>query len=234
MKKITFTTILSFIFLAISSLTAYLTRNIAFNSWQMLIIGIFILIGSAILAIFGRKSSKGDKSPNMFVNVICYILSSVALGFCIRAWYIFRGFNNSLLIMMLVSFLCIWYLWIYYALSKIPLFEKHPLLFMILFIALSIIIYVIVIVKTKTTFVSTFGFYMIIEIAFIFAMLADADNYSEFLRNITLSTYSVFVVAIIIALILLAAEGGDFDFDFSLDFDFPSKKKKNSPEDRLM
>ena len=106
MKKITFTTILSFIFLAISSLTAYLTRNISIDSWKMLIIGVFILIGSAILAIFGRRDSKGLKNPNVFVNIICYILSSIALGFCIRAWYIFRGFNNSLLITSLEDLSC--------------------------------------------------------------------------------------------------------------------------------
>ncbi len=235
MKKITFTTILSFIYLAISSITAYVLKYACNDTWVSLGTGVGILLLSAVLACFGRKDQKEVKNPNLAVNIICYLLSGVALGFCIRAWHIFRGFDNSIWILLLASFLAVWLLWIYYALSKLPIFENHPVILMILFIVLSLAAYIVVVINTKTTFISTVGFYLIIELAFIFAMLADADNYSEFIRNITLSTYSVFVVAIIIAIILLAGEGADLDFDFSIDgIDLPSGKKNNKADDRLI
>ena len=63
--------------------------------------------------------------------------------------------------------------------------------------------------STKTSFVSTFGYYMIIEAAFILALCDSSNNYLELFRNITLSSYSVFIVAIIIALLMLET---DFDF----------------------
>ena len=80
-------------------------------------------------------------------------------------------------------------------------------------LAITVIIYFILVCAVKTTFLSTFGYYLIIEFAFIFAMCADADAISELLFNITVSTYSVFIVAIIIAICMFAGDGFDLPID---------------------
>ncbi len=55
---------------------------------------------------------------------------------------------------------------------------------------------------------------MIIELAFIFAMSLEVNTKEELVRNLTLSTYSVFIVAIIAAVVIVAAAaGGDCDCD---------------------
>ena len=59
---------------------------------------------------------------------------------------------------------------------------------------------------------------MIIELAFIFAMSLDVNNKRELIRNIALSTYSVFIVAIIAGVVIIAAlAGGDCDCDCGAD-----------------
>ena len=68
--------------------------------------------------------------------------------------------------------------------------------------------------NTKTTYVSTFGYYMLIEMAFIYAMCLEASTWQELVRNLTLSTYSVFGVAVVVGVfVLIAAGGGDADCD---------------------
>ena len=84
----------------------------------------------------------------------------------------------------------------------------------ILYVIISAVIYFIVVAKAETTYVSTFGYYMIIELAFIFAMSLEVNSREELIRNLALSTYSVFIVAIIAAVfIIIAALGGDCDCD---------------------
>jgi hypothetical protein len=50
---------------------------------------------------------------------------------------------------------------------------------------------------------------MIIEIAFIFAMCLYQRTTKELFRDVVISTYSVLIVAIIIALIMLGADSLD-------------------------
>ena len=221
MKKVAIVSVLSFVFLLIASIVECILSTAQFSSaWAPLIIGVVILSASGIVAIFGKEK--------VFINVLCFIISGVALGFCIRAWYIFRCFNNNLGVLILVSLCCILYLWIVFALSKLNFAGNHPCLFIVIVMVVSLIIYVCLVAFTKTTYVSTLGYYMIIEIAFLFAMFASVDDGFELFRNVTLSTYSVLVVAIIIAIMILS-ESADFDFSFDFDLsgaDFGSNAKK--------
>ena len=208
MKKIGFVSVFSFVFLLISSLVAYFLGKINFSTvWFPLTIGVCILILSGGLAFFAKN--------NMILNSVCYLLSGVALGFCIRGWYIYRGFNNPIWILTIVSLFCVAYLWIIFGLSKIPCCYKHPKLFILVVLLLSLFGYILLVALTKTTYISTFGYYMIIEIAFLFAMFNSSDNFYELFRKVTLSTYSVFVVAVIIIISIVSGEG-DFDLDFEL------------------
>ena len=215
-KKVCLVTLFSSIFLLLSSISAYFLKYVTFpDAWTPLLIGFGLLIISGIIAVISKKV--------YFFNYICFIISGVALGFCINAWYIFRGFNNSLFLMCIIALLSSLYIVIFYLFSRIKIFNSHPNIFSILFVLILLIIYVFVIIYTKTTFMSTFGYYMIIEIAFTFAMFVEVQNNKQLFRNIVLSTFSVVIVGIIIAIIMA---GGDLDIDGSFfDIDLNNKKK---------
>ncbi len=219
MKKITIVSILSIIFLIGCSIIEYILRNHYFERHSTpLIIGIGLLIISGIIALFSKK--------DIVFNIICYIINSIALGFCLRSWYMFRGFNNDLWITLLVSLSCVIYLLVFYFLLFIPFFNKYFKVYIWLFFALTLIIYVIVVATSKTTFVSTFGYFVIVEISFIFAMCRTHENFEDIFYNITLSSYSVLIVAIIMLLIMLECDSID-GFDFGGDVPSITSPKEN-------
>lgn len=209
MKKTSIVSFASFVFLLLCSSVAVLMENVFESAVSALSTGVVILILSGIIAFIIRE--------RIIINMICFLLSSVAIGILIRAWYINRGFENSFGAVCMVSLATVLYLWIFFALSKIPFIHKSKAAYAVLcvlYAVLSVVFYIVVMLNTETTFVSTFGFYMIIELAFIFAMSLEVNTKEELVRNLTLSTYSVFIVAIIAAVVIVAAAaGGDCDCD---------------------
>lgn len=210
MKKITLVSAASFLFLMICSIVARFTKGLFFGQKMVLplIIGIAILAVSGIIALIVRENTK--------VNVFCFILSAVAMGFIIRAWYILRNLDNSIFTTLLISLGAVVYLWIYFALIRIPVVRESAgvtVAVSALYVIISIVIYVLLVLKTETSFVSTVGYYAFIELSFIFAMSFEVNNNEELMRNLTLSTYSVFVVAAIVGVIALMAAAGDGDCD---------------------
>ncbi len=200
MKKITYVSVISLIFLLTASATTILLESASFDkAHQPLLIGIGLLIASGIVAMFAEK--------RIVLNILCILVSATSLGFCIRAWYIFRGFDNSFLTMALVSLACIASLWLIYALTLIPFVDRHLHVFFWVIISLGVIGYVLVVIFTQTTFVSTYGYYMIIEIAFTATFLSESNDFASTVRETTIATYSVVVVAAIIAVMMLS--GGD-------------------------
>ncbi len=207
MKKVGLVSLFSFIFLCISSTVAYLLKFVNNNAPVIYAIaGVLLLVISGIFAIFAKK----DK----FFNIACSAISAFALGFLIKAWYILRGFNNPLWVMLLVSLAAVAYLWLFFLLTKIPCFKRRVGLFAVLFVIISFIAYLAVVFTTKTTYVSTFGYYMIVELAFIFAMCKSSTEPSDLIRALTVSTYSVFAVAVIV--IVMIVLDGDFDLDLDI------------------
>lgn len=213
MKKISIVSFASFVFLFLCSAVAVLMKNVFDSAISALAVGVVILIVSGVIAFVVRE--------RMIINMICFLLSSVAMGILIRAWYINRVFENSFGTVCMVSLATVLYLWVFFALSKIPFIHKSKAAYTVLcalYAVLSIVFYFVVMLNTETTFVSTFGFYMIIELAFIFAMSLEVNTKEELVRNLTLSTYSVFIVAIIAAVVIIAAAaGGDCDCDCGAD-----------------
>ena len=210
MKKITLVSLASFIFLMICSFVARFTKGL-FSGYKMtlpLIIGIVILAVSGIIALIIRENTR--------VNVFCFILSAIAMGFIMRAWYILRNLDNSIFITALISLGAVVYLWIYFALIRIPVIKESAgatVAVSALYGIISIVVYILLVLKTETNFVSTVGYYAFIELSFIFAMSFEVNNNEELMRNLTLSTYSVFVVAAIVGVIALMAAAGDGDCD---------------------
>ena len=234
MKRISIVSLASFIFLMISSVVALATKIIFTDAVYALAAGCITLIISGVLALIIRE--------NVAVNVVCFFISSVAMGMLIRSWYILRGLENSIITMVLISLSLVAYLWLYFAISRIPFIRGSRtgmIIFSAVFVVLSLVAYIILVNKTETTYLSTLGYFAIIELGFIFAMSLEARDRDELIRNLTLSTYSVFVVAIIVAVfVIIAALGGDgldCDCDCGGDccdcgdpgLDFSSSKKKN-------
>ena len=208
MKKISIVSFASFVFLLLCSGVAVLSKSFFESALSALVVGVVILIGSGIVAFFAKVNIK--------INLLCFLLSSVAMGFFIRAWYINRGFENSFLVMCAVSFSAVLYLWLFFALSKIPFIHRSRAFYIVLCVAyavISILVYVFAVCKTETTYVSTLGYYMIIEFAFIFALSLEVHTKAELIRNLALSTYSVFAVAVIAGVFVIFAALGDGDCD---------------------
>ena len=231
MKKISIVSLFSFLFLFLASVVAYVLGFVNFeHAWVPLVIGVAILIVSGLVALVVKRI--------VGVNVLCSIISAVALGFMIRSWYVFRGFENALWILVCVSLACVVYLWAVFGLAHLPFARNHPKIFLLIVVLVSLAGYVCLLIFTQTTFVSTFGYYMIVEIAFLFAMFVTSDSVRKLIRNLTLSTYSVFIVAIIIAIMILSEGEVGIDFDFFIyveynDGDYKkNKKKKNNNQNQ--
>lgn len=210
MKKTLVVSAVSFGFLLLCSLSAYLLGGISgVDGWVMLLIGLVILLVSGAIAVFSGE--------RIVPNAICFVLSSVALGFCIRAWYILRGIDNELYTMALVSLCAAIYLFVLYSLSRLPGIRNHRAIYTAAVLVLSGAAYLVAVLLTRTTYVSTFGYYMLIEIAFLFALYAEPVGKKSLFRYLTLSTYSILGVAVIIAVIALFAILGDGDCDCDCD-----------------
>ena len=208
MKKITIVSAVSFLFLLVCSIVTKITAHTFDNFKAPLIIGVSILAVSGIIALIVRDATA--------INITCATLSAVAMGFVMRAWYILRGLENSILTMALIALGAVIYLWIYFAIIRIPVVKESQgvtIAVTAIYVVLSIVIYVLLVLGTKTNFVSTIGFYTFIELSFIFAMSLEVNDNKELIRNLTISTYSVFIVAIVVAVFALAASGGDCDCD---------------------
>ena len=209
MKKISIVSLASLVFLLICSGVEKILSYILFDQVAALVIGVIILIVSGVFALAVKESR--------VMNIICFVISSVSMGFLLRAWYVNRGFDNTFLTMALVSLCAVLYLWCFFALSKIPFIHRSRAAYIVLcvgYAVVSLVLYLVVMLNTKTTYVSTFGYYMAMELAFIFAMSLEVNTSDELIRNLTLSSYSVLVVAVIAAVVvLMAAGGGDCDCD---------------------
>ena len=205
-RKIGFVSLMSLIFLIAASLTAFGTGYLPCpkREYYMAYLagGVLILILSGLAVFIVRK--------NTAVNVICFMANSVALGLCIRSWYILRELENNLLTLFLVCIACIAYLWIFFGLCLIPAIKRHIKLFFWVWLFLSFIGYTVAVALTETTFLSTFGYYMLVVSSFIYAIVSHSEDKKQLMRALTLSTYTVVVVAIIVA-VLIFAEDADLD-----------------------
>ncbi len=205
MKKISIVSVASFVFLFLCSVTAKLVGLLFTSYVPPLIIGILLLALSAVLAIIFAQSTRG--------NIVCFFISSLAMGFLMRAWYIIRSLEPPILFTLLISLGAVLYLWILFALTRVP-FIRHSksmsVIVFTLYVILSITVYIFLVIKTETSFVSTIGYYMFLELSFILAMGFEANNRDELIRNLTLSTYSLFAVAgIVLVFGIITASGGD-------------------------
>ena len=60
---------------------------------------------------------------------------------------------------------------------------------------------------------------MIVQFTFIIGLCVESGTYSELMKNMLYCSYSILIVAIIMGLLMLIGDGGDFDLGLDgLDF----------------
>ena len=176
------------------------------NGYVPLIIGSCIIVIAIVLLVFYLKIKKN------FILYFIFLINMIAMGFLIKSWHVYRNYNLDLYVFLLISIACCLYLLLFYLLSLIPLLSKYYKLFLIIFIIGSIISYVILITLTETNYLSTLGFYMIIELGFLLSLSVYTKDYVSLIKSISFSSFLVIIVAIIITIIML---DGDFDLDIT-------------------
>lgn len=131
--------------------------------------------------------------------------------------------------MLLLALSCVAYMLLFCLPLFIPFLERHIKSYFWIFVILSLAVYIGLLFTTKTTYLSTFGYYSIVNVLFIIAMCRDSRSIRSFVRKMTLSTSGVALVAVTIAVLML---DGDLDFlDFGdglLDIDSPRKKNSKT------
>ncbi len=219
MKKLFIIIIASFMFLFLSTTVSYFLQFlIDLNSILVLIIGVGIAIVSLILGIIFRRT--------FIIKYVCIFLNSISLGFMMRSWYIYRSLSNPLWVLYLVDIALILYIVIFYLLSYIPHITKHYGWFCCTYFFVTLVIYILLIESIQTTFLSTFGLYLIIQIPIIIVLCIKCDGYNQLLSNFMKATFSVFIVALVILVIM---SDGDFEVDGcgdSFDVENPTQKNK--------
>lgn len=185
------------LFIFLSSVVTYLLRYVNIKKdYLALMIGFGILAVSFTLMILFHKK--------LFVNIIAYVLGIVALGFMIRSWYLHCGYDNDMWILFFVFLAsCLYYI-ILRLLLRIS--ERYRHLIFFLYIGITLVAYIVVIIVTKTTYVSTFGYYMIMTIGFIIVSIISDESDKRPFELVTWGTYSGFIVAIVIA-VIISSEG---------------------------
>lgn len=205
MRKLSYLTLFSIVFLFFSAIVTSLTGMIRFKSaWIPLIIAFAILILSTVLSVVCRDNLNGK---SLFMTA----LNSIALGFAIRAWYIFRNINNPVRVLLPVALAASAVLIIFYAISLIPFVDRHYSVFFWILSALILALYITVAALTRTTFMSTFGFYLIFTWTLTLCM-CNCSEFESLYTQMLIASFSIWVVAIIILLLMLDGDGFDLDF----------------------
>ncbi len=118
--------------------------------------------------------------------------------------------------MLCVSLLAAAYLFIFILPLYIDAINRHYGWYLLVFTVLSVAGYVCLVVLTKTTWVSTLGYYGLLQLGFIMTMSMDGSNRLKLYNSWQVASYTVAVCAVIILIIVLGGDAaGDFLDGFS-------------------
>ena len=200
MKRIARTLLASFLFLTVCSLVGYLAYFTKItNFWVMFGIATGVLFLSLVIGLFKRTVCK----------IVSFFVNAVAMGFYLQSWYINRGFHNSLWLMLGVAALAVAYTLIFALPLLIPALSRHYGIYVAVFILLSLGGYIALVICTTTTWVSTLGYYGILQLSFILGSSFTCGDFDDEIRALWISSYSIVICAIIILLVAIAGDGCD-------------------------
>ena len=202
MKRCLSTLLVSILFLFATSVVAYFARYVPLDFWATFGIASGVLgLGLLLLLLIRRYN---------FVKLIIVAINAVSMGFYLRSWYVNRGFDNPLWLMLAVALLASVYFVVFLLPLLIPALNRHYGWYLLIFTLVSIVGYVLLVVLTKTTWVSTLGYYGILQLAFIISLSFKCNERKELYNSFLVASYSVAVCALIILLIVLG-EGDGLD-----------------------
>lgn len=226
MKKVPLACLISFAFLFLSSIVTVALRTVFHDAPKedaegFVLIGLFAVVTVGLLYLILVKWTHLPRTP---LDVICLSVNAVALGVMMTGWYVNRGFHNPLWMMALICLCSVAYLWVTYGIKQLPVLKNHSVFTTVALLLISLVGYVLLVIYTKTTYISTYGYYMIVEVAFFFAVCLPATDEKNLLSHMVVATYSVVTVAVLMLLIIGSGEVPDLDLD--LGFGGEKKKKK--------
>jgi len=200
MKRIGRMLLASFLFLTVCSVVGYLARYTKItNFWTMFGIAAGVLAVGIGLGFIKHVAGK----------IVSFFVNAVAMGFFLRSWYINRGFDNSLWLMLGVAALAVAYTVIFVLPLFIPAVSRHYGVYATVFILLSLGGYIALVICTTTTWVSTLGYYGILQLSFILGTSFSCNDLEDEVRALWISSYSIVVCAVIILLMALGGDGCD-------------------------
>ena len=203
MKRCLQTLLVAVCFLFTTSVVGWAAQFIPLGFWGIFGVASGILAAGLILSLTCRRKKS--------VKLVSIAVNAVAMGFYLRSWYINRGFDNALWLMLCVSLLAAAYLFIFILPLYIDAINRHYGWYLLVFTVLSVAGYVCLVVLTKTTWVSTLGYYGLLQLGFIMTMSMDGSNRLKLYNSWQVASYTVAVCAVII---LISVLGGDAAGDF--------------------
>ncbi|MCM1289925.1 MAG: hypothetical protein NC132_03740 [Corallococcus sp.] len=198
MRRLARTILASFLFLTVCSLVGYLAYYTKITHfWTM------FGIATGVLAVgIGIGCVK-----HISCKVVAFFINAVAMGFYLQSWYISRGFtDNGIWLMLGVAALAVAYTVLFVLPLFIPAVSRHYGIYVTVFVLLSLGGYIALVVCTTTTWVSTLGYYGILQLSFILGCSFSCGDLEDEIRALWISSYSIVICA---AIILLAVLGGD-------------------------
>ena len=208
MKRCLKTLAVSLAFLILTSVVGYFAKYIPLDFWGVFGIASGILvIGVIISAVFWKRRR---------LKIVSIFINAVSMGFYLRSWYINRCFDNPLWLMLCMSLLASAYLLLFILPLYIDAINRHYGWYLLTFTILSLGGYISLVVFTKTTWVSTLGYYGLLELGFIMTMSMDGKNKFKLYTSWQVASFTVIVCVVIILIIVLGGDGaGDFLDGFS-------------------
>lgn len=219
MLRILRTLAASFLFLAVTSVVGYVAYffNIT-DFWVMFGIASGVLVAGVLIGIIKHTAAK----------ITSFFVNAVSMGFFLQSWYINRGFQNSLWLMLGVAALAVAYMMVFALPLLIPAVNRHYAIYLAIFVLLSLGGYIALVVCTTTTWVSTLGYFGLLQLSFIVGSSFECSDFDDEIRALWLSSYSVVVCALIILAIVMGGDSCDASCDCcSGDVGSPVKKQKN-------
>lgn len=225
MKKIAFIGILTTIFFLLTTIISYLLTLTSLNDKICLVIGFIISIVSLIsIIVYITKFEKNNhniyyedkyivyKKSLTFYSIL-FSINIIALSFFVSAFLIYTEYNNSLIYLLVANAFTLAYYIVSYILFLIPFLQKYIKIYLPIYYLLTIILFFVLLAFLPEIPTIIFGFYLIVEVFFIFCLYLKINNYLKVLKSLTISSLSIFIVGIFVAIIIL-------DGDIDLNFDF--------------
>ncbi len=222
MKRLLRTMAASLVFLTVCSLVGYFSYYLNIKEfWIMFAIATAVLLVGIGVGIVKHRSAK----------IVAFFVNAVSMGFYLQSWYINRGFDNPLWLMLAVSLLAVLYMLLFALPLLIPAVNRHYGIYLSIFIVLSLGGYITLLCLTKTTWVSTLGYYGLLQLSFILGSSFDCNDWDDEVRALLISSYSIIACALIILLIVAGGDSCDCCDCSSGDISSPLKKKqKDAPK----